>query len=151
LTGYGWTTGGQFPEGTGSFLATTSRPAVGPTLPPIQWASGDLIPGIKRSGGDLHSSIRPHSVVLRHRGNNEGCILFKFLLFFEVFICLFLSFSCKSVAEPECPKPLTQKHTIRRYSKRLSPFHILTTCFSCFHQNVSSPKCFFNPRRTPVK
>jgi hypothetical protein len=70
-------------RGLGIFLFTTaSRPALGPTQPPIQWVPGALSLGVKRSGREvdhsppssaevkecvelyLHSPIRLHGVVL---------------------------------------------------------------------------------------
>jgi hypothetical protein len=42
----------------GIFLFTTvSRPALGPTQPPIQWVSGDLSLGIKRPGREADYSL----------------------------------------------------------------------------------------------
>jgi hypothetical protein len=70
-------------QGLGIFLFTTaSRPALGPTQPPIQWVTGNPFLGIKRPGREAdhsHASsaevknawsltstppIRPHGVVL---------------------------------------------------------------------------------------
>jgi hypothetical protein len=47
----------RFPTGTGNFIfSTASRPALGPTQPPIQWVRGTLSLGVKRSGReDDHS------------------------------------------------------------------------------------------------
>jgi len=43
------TTGVRFPSEAGIFLfATASRPALGPTHPPIRWVLGVLSPGLKR-------------------------------------------------------------------------------------------------------
>jgi hypothetical protein len=45
--------GVQFPVGAVMgflLLATASRPALGPTQPPIQWAPGAVSPGLKRQG-----------------------------------------------------------------------------------------------------
>jgi hypothetical protein len=39
------------PTGADFFLAPASRPALGPTQPPIQWVLGGLSPGIKRGRG----------------------------------------------------------------------------------------------------
>jgi len=39
-----------------SFLDTVSRPALGPTHPPIQWVPGALSMGVKRSGRDANHS-----------------------------------------------------------------------------------------------
>jgi hypothetical protein len=33
------------------FLTPASRPAVGPTQPPVQWVSGAIYPGVKRGRG----------------------------------------------------------------------------------------------------
>jgi hypothetical protein len=69
--------------GLGILFGTVSRPALGPTLPPIQWVPRALSLGVKRPGreGDhlppssvevkecmelyLHSPIRLHGVVLK--------------------------------------------------------------------------------------
>jgi hypothetical protein len=40
------------------FFATSSRPALGSTQPPIQWIPGTLSPGLKRQGGDADHSPR---------------------------------------------------------------------------------------------
>jgi len=54
----GWMTGVRFLTGVGIPFATASRPALGPTQPPIQWAQVDLCPGIKRPGhGADHSPL----------------------------------------------------------------------------------------------
>jgi hypothetical protein len=82
----GWTIGGLWFDsrrGLGIFLFTiASRPALGPTQPPIQWVPGALSLGVKRPGHEadlsppssaevkecvelyLHSPIRLHGVVL---------------------------------------------------------------------------------------
>jgi hypothetical protein len=73
----------RFPVGLGIFLFdTVSRPALGPTQPPIQWVPRALSLGVKRPGREadhsppssadvqecaelyLHSPIRLHGVVL---------------------------------------------------------------------------------------
>jgi hypothetical protein len=49
-TGYGLDDRGvgvRVPVGSGIF-STSSRPALGPTQPPIQWVAGALSPGVKR-------------------------------------------------------------------------------------------------------
>jgi hypothetical protein len=50
--------GVQFLAEAGNFLfATTLRPALGPTQPPIQWVSGALSLVVKQSGREAdHSS-----------------------------------------------------------------------------------------------
>jgi len=47
-----WATGWTTPARSWDFFifVTTSRPALGPILPPIQWVSGTLSPGLKRPG-----------------------------------------------------------------------------------------------------
>jgi hypothetical protein len=46
-------------------LASVSRPALGPTQPPVQWVPGVLSPGVKRGRGVTLTS-HPH-LVLRSR------------------------------------------------------------------------------------
>jgi hypothetical protein len=47
----------RFPAGAGIFLLTTaSRPALGPTQPPIQWVPGALSLGVKRPGREADHS-----------------------------------------------------------------------------------------------
>jgi hypothetical protein len=47
----GWTAGVRFPAGQDIFLfSTTSRPALRPTQPPIQWVPEALSPRVKRQG-----------------------------------------------------------------------------------------------------
>jgi hypothetical protein len=50
-TGYRLDSRGSIPGRNKNFLLfTSSRPALGPTQPPIQWAPEDLSPGVKRPG-----------------------------------------------------------------------------------------------------
>jgi hypothetical protein len=42
-------------------VASVSRPALGPTQPPVQWVLGLLSPGLKRSRG-VTLTTRPHLV-----------------------------------------------------------------------------------------
>jgi hypothetical protein len=42
--------------GAGNFFTTASRPALGSTLPPIQWVPGALSVGIKRPGRECDHS-----------------------------------------------------------------------------------------------
>jgi hypothetical protein len=53
--------------GAGNFFDTMSRPALGPTQPPIQWVPGVLSMGVKRPGrGADHSP--PSSAEVRMNG-----------------------------------------------------------------------------------
>jgi hypothetical protein len=38
------------------FFSTSSRPALGPVQPPIQWVLGALSPGVKRPGSEAYHS-----------------------------------------------------------------------------------------------
>jgi len=52
-----WVSTVRFPAGAGNFLFTTvSRPALGPTQPPIQRVSGALSPEVKRPGREAENS-----------------------------------------------------------------------------------------------
>jgi hypothetical protein len=44
-------------------FSTSSRPALGPTQPPIQWVPGALSPGVKRQGREADHSPPPSSEV----------------------------------------------------------------------------------------
>jgi hypothetical protein len=46
----------RFPAEAGNSFTTASRPALGPTHPPIQWVPGALSPGIKRPGSEAEHS-----------------------------------------------------------------------------------------------
>jgi hypothetical protein len=72
----------EFRWGKNFLFSTASRPAVGPTQPPIQWLPGALSTGIKRPGREadhsppattevkknvdinIHSPIRLHGIML---------------------------------------------------------------------------------------
>jgi hypothetical protein len=64
-TGYGLNDrvfGVRFPAGAGIFLDTISRPALGPTQPPIRWVLRALSLSIKRPGRESdHSHLVPRS------------------------------------------------------------------------------------------
>jgi hypothetical protein len=47
--------GVRVPVGSRIF-STSSRPALGPTQPPIQWILWALFPGVKRPGREAHYS-----------------------------------------------------------------------------------------------
>jgi hypothetical protein len=56
-----WTTGVRsLTEAEDFFLASATRPALGPTQPPIQWVLGALTPGVK------HSTVCYESVCSQH-------------------------------------------------------------------------------------
>jgi len=60
----GWTTGVQFLTGAmiESFLfSTASRPALGPTQPPIQWVTGTISLGIRQPGNEADHSPPPNA------------------------------------------------------------------------------------------
>jgi hypothetical protein len=51
-----------------SSLTCVSRPAVGPTQPPVQWVTGGPFPAVKRCRGvtlTTHPHIMPRSVISR--------------------------------------------------------------------------------------
>jgi hypothetical protein len=50
-------------RGLGIFLITASRPALGPTQPPIQWVPGTISPGVVRLGREAHHSSSPNAEV----------------------------------------------------------------------------------------
>jgi hypothetical protein len=48
----------EYRKGLGIFLFTTmSRPAVGPTQPPVRWVPQALSPGVKRPGREADHSL----------------------------------------------------------------------------------------------
>jgi hypothetical protein len=86
-------------QGLGIFLFTTaSRPAMGPTQPPIQWVTGVFSPGIKRPGREadhsppssaevkeraelyLHSPVHLHGVMLGLKKAQRQLYLLLFCL-----------------------------------------------------------------------
>jgi hypothetical protein len=48
--------GVRVPVGSRIFFSTSSRPALGPTQPPIQWVPKTLSPGVKRTGCEADHS-----------------------------------------------------------------------------------------------
>jgi hypothetical protein len=63
----GWTTGrSSFDPRQGQRvfpLSSVSRPALGPTQPPVQWVPGVLSPGLKRGRG-VTLTTHPHLVLM---------------------------------------------------------------------------------------
>jgi hypothetical protein len=58
-TGYGLDDRGvgvRVPVGSRIFSSTLSRPALGPTQPPIQWVPGAVSPGVRRQGREADHS-----------------------------------------------------------------------------------------------
>jgi hypothetical protein len=68
-----WKTGFDPWQGQSILLGCTSRLAVGPTQPPIQWILGVLSPGVKQSRG-VTLTTHPH-LVLRSR-TSRSCTSF---------------------------------------------------------------------------
>jgi hypothetical protein len=69
----------QFPAGAGNFSLHHRVKSDSGAQPPIQWAPGDLSPGVKRPGRETDhwsytsiSPIRLHGVVLRFRKEEQG-------------------------------------------------------------------------------
>jgi hypothetical protein len=62
--------GVRSPAGAEIFpLASVSRPALGPTQPPVQWLPGVLSPGVKRGPGVMlttHPHLVPRSLMSRY-------------------------------------------------------------------------------------
>jgi hypothetical protein len=52
----GWKSGVRFTRTRGFSQLTASKPALGPTQTPIQWAQGALSPGVKLPGHEAHHS-----------------------------------------------------------------------------------------------
>jgi hypothetical protein len=65
-----WTAGVSIPSRGKSFLFIASRPALGPTQPPIQLVSGSLSPEVRQPGHEANPSPPLIDVV-----NNGGAIL----------------------------------------------------------------------------
>jgi hypothetical protein len=58
----GWTVWGSNLRGGGGDFPHLSRPALGPTQPPIQWVPG-LCPGVKRPGRGVDHPPSPSAKV----------------------------------------------------------------------------------------
>jgi hypothetical protein len=70
-TGYGLGGWGSISSRGWTFLySTTTRPALGPTQPPIQWLPGVLSPGVKRPEREAHHSRSSSTEV-----KNSGAVL----------------------------------------------------------------------------
>jgi hypothetical protein len=66
--GYGSDGGVRLPVEQEIFLySTASRPALGSTHPPIQWAPGALSWGVKRPGREAYNSL-PSSAEIKNGG-----------------------------------------------------------------------------------
>jgi hypothetical protein len=51
-------------------LTSSSRPALGPTQPPVQWVSGALSPGVKRGRGVM---LTAHPLLVPRLRKNRSC------------------------------------------------------------------------------
>jgi hypothetical protein len=56
----------QDKEKNASVITTTSRPAVGPTQPPIQWVPGALSVEVQRAGHEADHSPPPFSAEVKN-------------------------------------------------------------------------------------
>jgi hypothetical protein len=63
--GYGLESRGSIPDRGKRFFpfSTAPRPAMEPTLPPVQWVAGVLFPGVKRLGRDADHSTPSNAEV----------------------------------------------------------------------------------------
>jgi hypothetical protein len=69
VTGYGLDDGGVGVrvQVVSRIFSTSSRPALGPSQPPIQWVPGALSPGVKRQGRESDHSPSASSEVEKMR------------------------------------------------------------------------------------
>jgi hypothetical protein len=100
-------------------LAPASRPALGPTQPPIEWVLGVLSPGVKHSQGvtlTTHPHLVPRLRMSRSYTSSPPCASMACsgtaLLYFILFcvcgfadFCVFIAFMMSTILDPASLPP----------------------------------------------